>query len=317
MNNSNHSPTTFTVTSPQELGEVLAQRPSGTEPAFAAVAVSGPQILARTFQFQNIPPAKTKLSLQAEAIELLSLPINEIELDYHVYNSTSEKVNGIFICLPRKSLKEYFSILDKHQVIPVKITAAILPAIETFCQEHPTTGRCCLFDFSVPQKVNFIILQDQQCEFLREIHYDNLAEAKTEIIQTLRSVSASSAVKSFDQAWCAGDLDDKAELVAAIEKHLGIKIERGDPINIDKSLSAEPGPGAIDLNLAKRFSFSLSQYKKIRMLVEKVVLCVLAGCVLLAGVNLYLYKRGREIKSSFKADEFAHAKELEKQLKGL
>ena len=316
MDTSTPIPSIFIVNSPQELSEAITSQPPGPS-AFASIAISDSQVCVRAFHFKDIPLKRTKSQLHAEAVGLLSLPLNEIELDYYLSPAGEEQpINGIFICMPSKLLKEYLAILDKAKLIPLKLTATIVPAVESFAL-HPDISkeRCCLLDFSFPNKVNLAIFLNKQCEFLREIPYDDVAEAKNEITQTLRSACATSTIKQLDYVYCAGDPVDKEELLREIEQRFETKIERGISLDIKESLIREDS--AFNLNFLKSYSFSLSKRKQILKVTHALMITVIALCLILTGKILFTQKALKDMKSSFKSSQHDQALRLEKQLKVL
>ena len=312
------TPLTFLVTSPQELSEILAAdfKKSDSQSPFMTLAISGPQVIVRAFHFKNIPIPQVKSKLQAQAVELLSLPLNEIEFDYQIFNSTPEKTTGIFGCMPKNLLKEYLSIIDKAKLIPLKLTAAILACMDSFYKRHPITeGQCCLLDLSNPQKINLAVFHNKECELLREIPCDNFSEARFEVIQTLRSASAASTVKQFDHVFCAGDLHGKEELLAQIEKVFGAKIEVGIVLDGKEALAAEDP--LLNLNFIRRHSVSALERKKILEAANIALVLGAAACVLLTAVVLYTGKRVQDLKSSYQSSQYDYARKLEKQIKAL
>ena len=308
------TPLTFVVASPQELTDRLKETPAKSP--FAALAISGSQILVRAFQFKDLSLADTKSRLQAEAVELLSVPFSEIEFDYQVFGSAPERTAGVYLAMPRKLLREYLAVFDNAKFIPIKMTAAILATIDSFCQKRDiAAGRCCLLDLSNPSKIHAAIFMNKQCEFIREIPYDNLEEARVEIIQTLRSASAASTVKQVEQIYWAGDLQNKEDLLRQIEKISQAKIEQGPALDMNESLASESG--FFNLNLLKRFSFSLSERSKVIAIMDKALAAVVIGCVLLTAGHLSAWIGVKKVKSSYKASDYEYAKKLEKQLKSL
>ena len=140
MNTSPSTPSTFIVTSPQELIEILsAPAKENRRSPFVSLAISGPQVLVRPFRFAKLPIKEIKHRLQIEAVEFLSLPAGEIESDIQIAHEQGGEVAGIFVCAPRKLLQTYVSYLTKVKLMPTRITLYTLSLLETFFARRKQT----------------------------------------------------------------------------------------------------------------------------------------------------------------------------------
>ena len=308
------NPLPLVVNSPQELADRFKETPSNNP--FISLVISSPKVLVRTFQFKELPLAELKPRLQSQAVELLSLPFSQIEFDYQILDSNSDKVSGVYISMAHREIREYLGVLDRVKRIPVKMTALILATTEAFCQTHDLpTGRVCLLDLSHPNKIDLAIFLNKQCESLREIPYDTLDEARVEIIQTLRSAVAASSVKEFETIYCAGDWGGKEEIIRQIEKMFHTKIEQG--IRIDVTAALAGAKGLFDVNLLKGYSFSLKEREQTLSAATVVLTGLLVVFVGLLACCVFNCVQIQQIKSSYKAADLDRAKMLEKQLKAI
>ena len=199
---------TFEASSPKELRNLLSSQSQNTHPPsrFATLAVSGPQVLVRLFQFESIPPKEIRKRLFFEAVEFLSLPVSEIELTFQILASHSTRIRGIYTCLPKKLLQDYLSVFHHAKLVPITITAYLATCLNYFLKEPQTgEGRVCFLDFSKEKTIYLAVVSQKKCELLREIPYENWTEAKAEILQSLRSVCAKSPVKQFDRIYITGE----------------------------------------------------------------------------------------------------------------
>ena len=162
--------------SAQELDDALTTmtRNGLNGSAYASLSLRDPGVLVRPFKIDDCADAELREKLLFEAVELLSLPTEDIELEFQVLKTDGNNYSGIFMCMPRILLKEYLSVLNKKKLYPFKITSSTLADIDNFFQERQASGeRFCLFDFSRKNSIKLVSYQDQQCDLLREVPYEH------------------------------------------------------------------------------------------------------------------------------------------------
>ena len=306
------------ASSPEELNACLPNilKNNKSRLRYITLSITGPRVLVRSFDFENLAIKEIKNRLKFEAVELLSLPVEEIEFDFQILNSTREKTSGVFICLPKNLLKSYIHVLDKANLIPIKITAHILAMMDAFFQKHKTNnGRFCLLDFSESNKIKLAVFNNRQYELLREISYENLDEAKVEVMQSLRSACAKSHVKQLDYVYFSGDLTGKEELMTQVEGDFNTKIEREPSLDIGTALCCRNN--FFSLNLIRNYFFSLPERKQILAVMDLILFLCLLGCIDLT----YKVKQTEilisDLSSSYTPVDLEYAKQLKKQLKSL
>ena len=92
--------------SPEELAQTLIKLSENKplQSRFAGLTIYGPKVLVRQFDLPRLKTGELKNALQLEAVELLHLKPEEIELDYQVLCSAKDKTEGIFAAAPKKLL---------------------------------------------------------------------------------------------------------------------------------------------------------------------------------------------------------------------
>ena len=144
---------------------------------FVALSLNSSHILVCPFRFDVAEKKKIKDLLALGAVALLSLPLDAIGLDYQIFESVEGKVKGIFTCFPKEILQEYLSVLDEAGYVPVKIVPTIVAGMDSFLQKNKgQKGRFCLLDFSEADMIRVAVFSNGQCDFLREVPYEDVDE---------------------------------------------------------------------------------------------------------------------------------------------
>src|SRR3989338_689591 len=186
---------TFIISSTEDLSrQIEAIGPKNRQAfCYANLVLCDPHVLTYSFSLADPTGANIRSKLSHEAVGLWSLPLGEIIFDHQVFSSKDNAMSGVFICTKKKVLNEYFRILDKNKIIPLKVTLHSLAGLEAFLKNHKPHGqKFCTLDFSRPRKMAVSVFNGPWCDFIREISYENVSEAKTEIVQSLRSACAKS-----------------------------------------------------------------------------------------------------------------------------
>ncbi|MBM3243596.1 MAG: hypothetical protein FJZ12_02010 [Candidatus Omnitrophica bacterium] len=232
------------------------------EGGFIILNISNPKLIVRQVEMPSLFAREMESALKLEAAELLSLTQSEVALEYKILDSQPDKTNVVFIALPKQELKKYYSGLVKVKAIPLSITAKILSSIDVFLKENTPEGKSfLLLDFSGKDKVYLALFNSGVCEHLREIDYENIQEAQTEISQSIRYALSKSANKDTHELFFTGSTEDKADLIAKLETEFSIK---GKVIKLAPEVSdASVTSGYFGLNLIKKYSASIAERKKI------------------------------------------------------
>ncbi len=302
--------------SPKELAELLKGLPKDKagKSRFVSLNVYGPQILVRQFDLPRLNPAELKNALRLEAVELLHLKPQEIEFDYQILSSSKDKINGIFVALPKKLLEEYASCCDKAQLMLSSVTASSISAVNSFfCKNKAIGGTFSLLVFSERNHIYLSVFDNRLCVLLREIYYENLNQAEQEVINSLKYSCARSVNKQLDTIYCSGEVSDKDELIARLEKVLDVSVQKGD---FTGKVSCAPWQeGFFKINLMKRYCLTINE----RIILLKAENLALALCLFLCvalGVKVIKDRLSiRQARSSFTLSDYDYAKKLLEKIK--
>jgi len=305
------------VSSPEELeAKLLRFSKEKTQPPsrYVHLVVNGQQVLSYPFYFENADFPEVEHRLMLEAVELLSMPAEEIELDFQVFNYTSSGIRGVYSCMPKKTLEDYFSLLYKAKKVPLRVTPRILLTFDSFFKQYsPKENSFCFFDFSKDNTIQLAAVNEGYCYLLREILYEDSEEAKQEIIQSLRCASSKSNAKQFERLYLSGALADKKDIVSQIAKEFGAPIESFKSPNILDSKNQEGF--FFKLNLVRNYFFATEQRKKIFKVIDLAIVVCLGVSILLGATTIRSGMLIKRINSSFSASDYQYAKEIEIQLK--
>ena len=241
--------------SPERLEEAIAGivEEGGIKNHFVALSISGPKVIVRQIELPSLPSRELKKSLGLEAAELLSLPPQEAALDYQILGSADNRINGVFVALPREILEQYYQKIIQAKAIPLSITAQILTIISAFLREaKPASNSFSLLNFSGKDTVHLALFNAGSCELLREIRYDNIKEAKEEVFNSLRYALGRSSSKHPEEFYFSGDLTDKNELIASLENEFSLKGKIIDLKSVDAQFQGTKD--YFKINLIKKYS---------------------------------------------------------------
>jgi hypothetical protein len=252
-----------------------------------------------------------KNALKMEAVELLSLPPDEIEFDYHMLRS-KDKARGIFVAVPKRILDEYMAFLNRAKLIPIKISAKILGSLNWFLHEHYDNIKdknFCILDCSNKNTVNLAIFNKANLELLRGINCIGVEDAKQEITQSLRYYLSKDAARKLDEIYFSGQLSNVGDLLETLERDFNLKVHRNGLA--ETGTCAALPKEAFKINLIKRHAVSLPARKFILQALNIfIVLCCLAGLVLWFQA-LKINSKIKETRSSFSPLDYSYAKGLE------
>lgn len=250
--------------SPEELKNKLADMPRGNRPKdkFISIGALGSQVIARNFELPIVSAREIKNALRFEAVETFSLGAEDIEIDYQVFSAEDGKSKGVFLAMPKPALKDYYAQVSKAGYIPLALTAQILVALNAALTRIPSPAEAFyILDF-IGEKSAFLALFNQgQCELLRDISYDNIAEAKQEISNSLRYALGKSSAKHPQELYFSGEVAGRDELIVSLENEFNVKSTAID-------LKAAPAKGNqargyFNLNLFKDYTATLAFRNKL------------------------------------------------------
>lgn len=308
---------TAQVSSIEELGAALPDiSNNGVLTHFVALAVNNSEISVCPFQLDKVGKKEIKNRLIGEAVESLSLPADAIGLDYQVFDSVEGQTRGVYVCYPKKLLKNYLSTVDRSGYIPVKIVPSILAGIDSFLDQYKNEkGRFCLFDFSKDNMIYFAVFSNGSCDYLREIPYEGEDEVEHEVVQSLRSACAISSIKKFDHIYFSGSVPNKDHLFARVKKLFCEDVTHGYFTNVEASLRRVDNLFAI--NLIHKKTFSLKERKMIqKVLYGSLALCLMI--VLVSTINIFITQGEiKRLESKNTTSDYNYALDLQKRLKEL
>jgi hypothetical protein len=308
---------TLQISKPEELSNALPGiSNNGVATHYVALAVNNPKIMVHPFQLDNVPEKEIKNHLILEAVEFLSLPADAVELDYQVFESSQNKIRGVFVCYPKTLLQDYLSVLDQSGYIPVKIVPSILAGIDAFLVQYKgSKGRICLFDFSQDRMIYFAVFSKGHCDFLRQIPYEEAGEIEHEVIQSLRCACAISSIKKFDHIFFSGNVPHKTELIKRVRHLFCDDVTHGYFTDVEASLRRTQN--IIALNLIEKKTFSLRQ----RQMIKQTIRASFALCYTIIFVlSIMIWKTEldiRHLKSLNHAYDYGYAQSLQRQLEAL
>src|SRR6185503_13998724 len=155
-----------------------------------ALSLTDPKVYVYPFQMPKSPRKQLLEHLIDEAVELSSLHINDIELDFQVFGSKEGIIEGVFVCIPKKLLEEYIAVCDKAGLIPIHFTAQLLRAVGALHAKHKgSKEHFVALDF-LKDRVSVALFCNEHCDFMRQIKFESIEEVRGDIIQSLRSASA-------------------------------------------------------------------------------------------------------------------------------
>ncbi len=281
---------------------------------FVALALNSSHVLVCPFQLDDVEKREIKDLLALRAVELLSLPLDAIGLDYQIFESVEGRVRGIFACFPRDILQEYLSVLDEAGYVPIKIVPTIVASMDSFLQKNKgQKGRLCLLDFSKANVIHFAVFSNGQCDFLREVPYEDIDEIEHEVLQSLRCACATSSIKKFDHIYFSGNIPGGSRLMEKVEKVFCKNVTQGLFTDVDTSLRSMDN--VLSLNLVKDRTFSLKQRQAIAQ-AARAVLSICCAMVIILSIKIFAAEITiKNLKSSYKVSDYRHALDLDRRVK--
>lgn len=280
---------------------------------FVTLNLSGPKLIVRQFELPALSLRELKNSLQLEATELLSLPAEEFAFDYQILESSADKINGVFVALPRNILEQYYLKITQAKMFPLSITAEILVVIDAFLSRiNSASSNFCLLNFATENTVHLALFNAGRCEVLREIRYENISEAKQEIFNSLRYAIGKSSAKHPEEIYFSGAPIDKNELIAGMENEFGAK---GTAVDLKGMETEVKKRNYFRINLIKEYTVSLPLRRSLHHVFNLVIGVVFLACILALARVVKLDTLVRNLKTE--SDPSLKVKEYNSKLKGL
>jgi hypothetical protein len=276
------------TTAPHDLEEglnaFLKSEEGGAD--YIELGISGKQVIVRQFDLPRLTSRELKNHLILEAAELSNLSPQEIELDYQIIQHLQSRIKGIFVAMPKGMLRDDFLFrIGKVKFKSIKITAQILTAVDSILAAvDKRLNNFSILHFANGNIINLAVFDQGHCELLRQISYDNLDEAKSEVMHSLKYAWGRSVSKEPEGFYFAGDSADKKELISGLEREVGLKAKE---VLLDgPEAERSPDAGYFKVNLAAKYAVGISARKSLLMAMN-VIIGALACAFIFSAVALY------------------------------
>lgn len=261
-----------------------------------ALSISDPKIIVRQFELPVLAHQELKKSLILEAVELLSLSPRGIIFDFQIFSKDARKIRGVFVAMSKNILMKYCDVVTKLKAEPFSVTADILSSANIFLTKTDLAKKSfSLLDFARPGMVYLVLFNAGCCELLREIRYDNISEAREEILHSLRYGLGKSSSKESRELFFSGDYADKNKLMAEIENEFSVK-SRAIDLSVEGG-SKERVKNYFKINLIKPYVLPLAWRRFMHYFFDIVIGLLCLGILLLYFENSRLAIRLKELKA--------------------
>ncbi len=275
------------------------------------LALTDPHVLVYPFSFDHVPLKDLKIKLMFEAVGLVSLPADEVKLDYQILMNEGDVIKGIFICMPKRLLNEYLKIVYKSGLIPIGITSVILSRIDFFLMRYGNRKeRLCLIDFYQNHLIHIAVFHNGQCELLRKIDYEGTDEAWKEVVQSLRSVTARSADKQGGRIYVSGDVKED------VVKKLAENFQTGpETVMADWDDALGDSNRFFSLNVIRDEQVQAKEREKILQVMKCLLIVALLGCSCLTFNIWKIHKEIQMTTASYKKADYEYAQKLQERVR--
>ena len=293
--------------SPEDLKNKLAEKPE-LKNSFINLNIFGQKVVVRQVNLPKLSTRDLENTFKLEAAELLSLLPDEVALEYQILSTGSDKINGIFVAMPRETLEQYYAQITNAGAVPLSITAQILSAIDTSLAGIPYLDKSfSLINFSENGWVYLALFSAGQCELLREISYESISEAGQEISQSLRYALSKSVNKEAQELYFTGQTKDKEELIFKLEAEFNIQ---GKIVDLDAQKDMVPSTVKyFDINLINKYTLSLGLRRKLHYFANLALIVISLVFIVVFAGNLKLDDQIKALKkdsnSSKKVAEYS------------
>jgi hypothetical protein len=219
------------------------------------------EAIIRSFDIKVSQKINFRTQLGIDAMEFLSLPVNDIELDYEILEQDDSQIKGTYICMNRHRLGEYNYTLSKFGIYPLQVIPYALVVANYFLSQDLGDKQYILVDCFKPSWAVFGVFMKSRCIMVRLIHYESLEELRTEINASVLSACSKSPLKECSGLYVYGNYDKKEELLASYRSKFGDQIFSQEPIDLNKIFFVK-NPVYI-LDLFKNEILSYQDYRKV------------------------------------------------------
>ena len=299
------------VSSPEELAKLLADKP--IQEGFIGLSVYGAQVLVRQFELPAIRKSELKDALRLEAVELLHIKPQEIELEYQLVKAENGKLSGIFVAAPKKLIEEYIACCDSHGLRISSMSARIISAVNSFFLKNKLQSNTFgILMFSGANQLYLAVFDNGLCVLLREINYDDLREAEQEVINSLKYSCSKSASKQLDALYVRGQAQAKEQLLKKLEQVFDVTAQEGDGTDSPACSLAESS--IFKINLTKGYTVTVKERAALlKITTVLLILCLLMSAGLIAKLVIQSLE-AKKVASAFNISDYEYAKGLVKAL---
>src|SRR5258708_4419934 len=99
------------------------------------LALVDKDVFIRPYNLKVSENIKFRTQLGIDAMELLSLPIDEIALDYQIFEKDKTLYKGTYVCMNRHQLGKYSYVLSKFGIYPLQAAPYALVAANYFLSQ--------------------------------------------------------------------------------------------------------------------------------------------------------------------------------------
>ena len=300
--------------SPQELDRVLeyiAER-NELQQRFASLDIYGHGIFVQQFEMPNMKEHELKNALRLEAVELLSLSPEDVDIDYQILHA-GETIKGVFAAISSNILGQHISFLNKAKLIPLKVSALILHEVNMFYKDNfqkIKDKNCCLISNPKDRVINLAIFNKANLELLRDIYFVSPEEMEHETVETIKYYLGKNTGKRLDEIYMITGTVDADKLSKALEAECDAKIFMEQRSGRDVSHLNFSGQDLFNINLIKKSSVSISARKAMLYCLNIAIIVLI--CI--AGMQLYRLKithaKMNRVKYSFNPEDYKYARDL-------
>ena len=311
----NPSLTSIIVFSLEDLEtQISAVREKDPKIVYVNLVIYGTEMAIQPFSFEKIETKDIKWHVGVEIQKLLSLKATDITFDYQIFKTEGGRVDGVFIGMPKARLNQYLNALNRARLIPISITSYFCLAVNSFLSTHKDAAiGSCFLDLSRPSYAHFAFLNKGVCEIIRQIHFENIEEAKKEIVLSLRSASAKSNIKQFEKIYVLSPLEISQIIAPHIKSNVNTTV---DILNPDAFIDSQAeSNNYFKLGLTKDLTFTVSQ-RALLFNAARLVLAVLILLCLSRAVTIWSIKQNlNQFKKSYTMNDYEYAVRLKEQIK--
>lgn len=300
--------------SPQDLDNTLKHiaEKKDIRQNLVCLDISDQGVLVSQFELPNLKNRELENTLKLEAVELLSLLPEQVEIDYQVTHR-SENIKGVFAAISKNVLEQYIAFLNKANLIPLKVSALILNEVNDFYKKNLQRIKdkvCCMIVSSKDHVVNLAIFNKGDIELLREIHFIPFEEAESEAVETIRYYLGKHLGRKLDEIYLFTRPMNTDNLSKDLESEFDAKIIKEEIAGQTSRSTSLSGQGLFDINLVKKSSVSIPARKSILYAMNVAI----TALIIITGLQIYNFIKMdetlRQLKYSYNPEDYKYAMDL-------